>query len=100
MSIIVVPDDFPSVVNGTEIEQKLNEKLAEKWMTKLSKHQIDVVENISSKLLTQLDYPLIGKKITVGFLEKLYYKLHQAIIGEFQIQYRWRKFRLKEAFKK
>ena len=25
MSIIVVPDDFPSVVNGTEIEQKLNE---------------------------------------------------------------------------
>lgn len=25
MGIIVVPDDFPSVVNGTEIEQKLNE---------------------------------------------------------------------------
>lgn len=71
-------------------------KLAEKWAHKLSKHQIDVIENQAGTLLSQLNYSLIGKKIKIGFLERLFYKLHQAFIGEIQLQYKWRKFRVKD----
>lgn len=79
--------------------KKPDPKLAEKWMKKLSKHQINVVEHITHPLLTRLNYSLIGTKISISFLEKLYYTIHQAIIGEIQIQYRWRKFRFKEKLK-
>ncbi|WP_440903472.1 sulfotransferase family protein [Catenovulum sp. SX2] len=76
--------------------KKPDPKLAEKWMQKLSRHQIDVVESVAGDLLSKLEYKLQGNPISVGALERLYYRLHQAVIGEIQIQYRWRRFRVKE----
>jgi hypothetical protein len=69
-------------------------KLAEKWSVKLTKHQINVVENVAGDLLKQMKYELVGKSIRINIIQKLYYKIHQAIIGEFQLQYKWRRFRI------
>jgi hypothetical protein len=74
-------------------------KLAEKWANKLTKHQINVVEHVAGDLLSQLNYVTTGKKINIGLMGKLYYKIHQAVIGEFQLQYKWRKFRIKDAIR-
>jgi len=74
-------------------------KLADKWMNQLSKHEINIVENVSGELLSELKYELVGEKIKMGLIEKLYFKIHQAIIGEIQLQFKWRKFRLKDAIR-
>jgi hypothetical protein len=71
-------------------------KLAEKWTNKLTSHQIDVIENVAGELLLKLKYPIIGKTIKISFVERLFYKVHQAIAGEIQLQYKWRRFRIKD----
>jgi hypothetical protein len=74
-------------------------QLTKKWQQKLSAHEIDVIEYVAGDMLDDLGYTRVGKPIKLGSLEKLYYKLHQAIIGEIQLQYKWRRFRIKDAIR-
>ena len=75
-------------------------ELSKKWRNELTTHEIDIIETVTKDLLQKLEYTLIGEQVKLGKLEILYYKLHQLIIGEFQLQYRWRRSQFKAKFKK
>ena len=75
-----------------------DKKLSEKWKKKLSNFEINVVEHVTGDLLEQLNYKLVGEKIKLSTWQLLYFKWHQKIIGEIQIQYRWRKSAWKAYF--
>ncbi|BFT29617.1 hypothetical protein D210916BOD24_07930 [Alteromonas sp. D210916BOD_24] len=64
--------------------------LSEKWKSKLSQFEISVVEYVAGDLLEKLGYTKIGSPITLSRLQLFYFKWHQKIVGEIQIQYRWR----------
>jgi hypothetical protein len=68
--------------------------IIDKWKAGLSEHQVCVINGICYELLTELGYEVADEKKgeekkLPGWL-KAYYILHQRIIGEIQIQYRWR----------
>lgn len=71
--------------------------ITQKWREVLSTRQIGVIEQIAEKELKSFDYEFVGSKPYVSILEKLYYKLHQAIVGEFQLQYQ---LKFKDLFKR
>jgi hypothetical protein len=73
--------------------------LTKKWQQKLSTHEIDVIESVAGDLLEDFGYIKVGKPIELGRLQKAYYRIHQAIIGELQLQYKWRRFRVKDAIR-
>lgn len=65
--------------------------IIDKWKQGLSSHQIKVINTECSELIKTLEYQTgdsYEESVPNGL--KLYYKLHQKIIGEIQIQYRWR----------
>lgn len=66
-------------------------ELSKKWRRELSEKEINIIETIASDLLEQLGYNAVGSKVHLSKATKLYYVLHQRIIGELQLQYRWRK---------
>jgi len=78
---------------------KPDKALTSKWQTNLSTHEINVIENIAGELLLELGYAKIGAPIKLSSFQKTYYKIHQTIIGEIQLQYKWRKFRVKDAIR-
>lgn len=61
-----------------------------KWMNELSQHEIKVVNTVCSDLMQILDYREETGEIQIPSWMKLWYRLHQGVIGEIQIQYRWR----------
>ena len=80
--------------------KKPDKKLAEKWRHRLSSFEIDVVELVAKDTLTKLGYELIGKPVKLSAWQMFYFKWHQKILGEIQIQYRWRKAAFKEKWRK
>lgn len=80
--------------------KKPDKRLAEKWKNKLSAFEINIIETVAGDLLEQLGYELAGNKIRLTPLQLFYFKWHQKIIGEFQIQYRWRKYSFIDQVKK
>lgn len=71
--------------------------LTQKWRTSLSSREIDLIEYVAAETLTRNQYELVGKPIKPSRLELAYYKLHQAIIGELQLLYKWK---YRDIFKK
>lgn len=74
--------------------------LTKKWQDRLSSRQKSIIETVAGTMLSRLDYPVSGVKYEVGVLEKTYYLLQQKIVGELQIQYRWRLSLIREYFRK
>ncbi len=70
---------------------KPNKALAEKWQKKLTPFEINVIEHVAGDTLKRNGYELVGSPIKLSALQRFYFNLHQKIIGEIQIQYRWRK---------
>lgn len=71
--------------------KKPDKRLSEKWKSKLSHFEISVVEKVAGDLLEKLGYAKVGSPVKLSKLQLLYFRWHQKIIGEIQIQYRWRK---------
>lgn len=92
--------DYPKRRENAQTFKKPDKRLAEKWKNRLSAFEIAIVETVAGDLLEQLGYELTGNKVKLSPLQLFYFKWHQKIIGEFQIQYRWRKFRFIEQIKK
>lgn len=83
--------------------QKPDKKLSDKWRAQLSEFEIGVIEKITGDKMKRLDYEAIGKPISPNALQILYFKLHQKILGEIQIQYKRRrtlKKRISRKFKR
>lgn len=61
--------------------------LKNKWKTKLNHCEINNIEYICQDTIKKLDYPLYTNALQPTRLKRLWFKLHQRIVGEFQIQY-------------
>jgi hypothetical protein len=70
--------------------RELDATLMDKWRSELTVSQINVFESIAGTVLQQHGYDLVGEKISIGKPLEAFYTLHQAIVGEVQMQYRWR----------
>jgi len=71
-----------------------------KWKAGLSDHQIRVINHVCGDLLAELGYELGDACEQVPAWLKAYYFIHQKIIGELQIQYRWRLGGYKSRYRK
>lgn len=70
--------------------------LAEKWKQKLTPRQVKIINSIALEELKKYQYDINQGTINISKLEVIYYKIHQKIIGELQLQYQLKlKSRLK-----
>jgi hypothetical protein len=79
-------------------DKKPQKSLAEKWRKKLSPYDISVIESVASDTLEANGYALEGNTISLSKLKICYYNWHQKFVGEYQIQYRWRKAKFNAYF--
>ena len=68
-----------------------NIALAEKWKSALSQREISYINFVAGKTLREHGYELAVKPINPNVFMRIYYRLHQRIIGEMQLQWQWRK---------
>lgn len=61
-----------------------------KWKHELTPHEIQVINTVCADLISLLDYRDAPGVTAIPEWLKLWYRLHQLVIGEIQIQYRWR----------
>ena len=76
-----------------------NKALATQWKNKLSKKEIGIINNYAANMLNKFGYIQTQNGQELSQLSKFYYKLHQTIIGEFQIQYQLKVNKLKKLFR-
>jgi hypothetical protein len=72
----------------------------EKWREGLNEHQIKVINTVCGDSLEELGYSVADNFYNIPEWLKLYYNIHQSIIGEIQIQYRLRFVSFIRSFKK
>ncbi|MDV2079726.1 sulfotransferase family protein [Marinobacter xestospongiae] len=65
-------------------------EMTRKWRKKLSAHQIRVIDSLTAEIMAQTGYQPDSEQYQVPWVSQLYYRAHQAVVGEMQIQYRWR----------
>lgn len=75
-------------------------RLADKWRAKLSPRQQAIIETVAGDTLRRTDYVCVHQPLELGQVEKAYYVVHQKIMGELQLQYRWRTNAVREYFRK
>ena len=63
----------------------------DKWKSRLSGFEINLIETVASDLLEEFDYPLIGRPVNLNKLQKMYFNLHQKILGDIELQYQLKK---------
>ncbi|HED36480.1 MAG TPA: sulfotransferase [Gammaproteobacteria bacterium] len=80
--------------------KKPDSTIAQKWRKTLSEREINIIEYVAGDELSRLGYEISDKHVSVSGLEKFYYLAHQKIIGEIQLQYRWRKASISDFFDK
>jgi len=90
---------FVKNASNINTDQTPNRKYVEKWKSRLSGTEIDIIESVAGDILLNYDYPLQGKSISLNWLQIQYFKLHQLILGELEIQYRLKMSRIKRLFK-
>jgi len=75
---------------NTNVFRPIDRSIEVKWKTELSPNQICVFESVAGQKLQEFGYPLVsdGKKIPP--ILKLWWRWHQKIMGELQLQYHWR----------
>jgi hypothetical protein len=64
--------------------------LTKKWRNKLSDHQVRVIDSIARRTMEITGYQAEAEPYSVPVWMAAWYRLHQAVVGELQIQYRWR----------
>ncbi|SFR58826.1 Sulfotransferase family protein [Marinobacter daqiaonensis] len=74
--------------------------MTRKWENKLSGHQIRVVDSVCAPILDSLGYDVAPTNYSVPSWLVSYYRLHQKVIGEIQIQYRWRLSAYRQRYRK
>jgi hypothetical protein len=82
------PSYIQNKPQSTNTFKKLDLEIASSWKKNLNQKQIDIIETIAGDTLTNYGYHLAGTKIEISSLKKIFYKFHQKIIGELQLQYR------------
>lgn len=83
--------EFKEKRENINTNRKPDSAIAQKWKKKLSQREIDIIEHVTRDELLRLGYEVNSQHVSISELEKFYYRMHQKIIGEIQLQYRWRK---------
>jgi hypothetical protein len=91
------PLEFNDNRENRNTQKAPDTKLAQKWRDKLTSRQIGIIEYVAGKELNINGYSHEGMKIKPSFLEVIYYRIHQAIKGELQLQYQ---LKLRDKLKK
>lgn len=68
----------------------LDESLTRKWKDRLSAHEIAVVDSLCRDVMAMTGYEPEAAPYQVPGWLAAFYRVHQAVLGELQIQYRWR----------
>jgi hypothetical protein len=72
------------------VTKPTDQSLTDKWPKAMSAREIASVELVVSNELTPNGYTLDQIPISRSWFELLYYRMHQKIVGEFQLQYKWK----------
>lgn len=83
--------EFKEKRENINTNRKPDNTISQKWKKSLSQREIDIIEGVTKEELIRLDYEVGNNIISISKVEKFYYQMHQKIIGEIQLQYRWRK---------
>jgi hypothetical protein len=59
----------------------------DKWRKHLSERQINDIEYVTSQTIAALGYKMLTSANKPSLVRKIYYRLHQKLLGELQIQY-------------
>ncbi|MEP0175153.1 MAG: sulfotransferase [Paraglaciecola sp.] len=93
--------DAAYVANKENIntQKKPDVQLANKWQQRLTKKQIDIIEYAAGDELNANNYTLQGQNITLSPIAMFYYRLHQKIVGEWQLQFQLKRAKIKGKIK-
>jgi hypothetical protein len=85
-------DDYIDEKNKYNLNtfKKLDPAITSKWKTELSPSQINVFESVAGDVLEANGYELIGQKMRISVARRWCYMIHQKIVSEIQLQYKWR----------
>lgn len=81
---------------GTNFKPDMN--ITVKWKQELSQKEIGIIELVAGNLLLENKYELTNTPVTLSALDIFYYKWHQKILGEIQIQYQLKKSLIRNFF--
>lgn len=76
------------------------EQFSTRWKNELTARQVSEIEYVAGEILQKNSYELTTSGNKPNILRRLYYHLHQAVVGEFQIQYQLKKFAVKQFLSK
>ncbi len=65
----------------------IDESIMSKWKNELTPYQISVFEAVAGDTLLQNQYNLVGEKIEISELTKIWFSLQQKILGNVQLHY-------------
>jgi len=72
--------------SNKNVFKKINPDFIHKWQHELTSFQINVFESVCKDLLCRYNYPLVGKPMNISLPLKIFFHIHQRIIGELQLQ--------------
>ncbi len=78
----------------------IDESIMSKWQTELTPYQISVFEAVAGETLLQNQYDLVGEKIEISELMKMWFSLQQKMLGNVQLHYRLKNQILKRFIQK
>ena len=74
----------------------LNPEISKKWRQKLTSKQVSIIESVCSEGMKEYGYEPTTSPYETPELKKIYYWVHQKVIGELQIQYQLKRIILKK----
>lgn len=86
---------FKANKSNINTNQKPNAEISKKWKSKLSEKEISIIDSVANVTLEKLHYSVDSQPIKLSNLEVFWYKLHQMVLGELQIQYQLKRVWLK-----
>lgn len=88
------PLEFGENKSNKNTQKPIEKASLSKWKTAFSSRQIGVINHVCRSLMTELKYTEMADLDTnIGKVEECYYRLHQKVMGEVQLQYQLRKAR-------
>ena len=88
------PLEFSQNASNANTRKPINQNSLNKWKRTLSRRQIGTINAVCKNLMQQLHFlNEIEQTHHPKTLEKYGYLIHQALVGEYQLQYQLRKAR-------
>lgn len=88
--------DFSVNKSNINTFKKIDKNKANRYSERFTERQLGIIQGQCDEMMHKLNYPVHETSVKPGFLEQLYYRWHQKIIGKLQFEYQWKKFRVRE----